>query len=226
MELTLPVLISAAAVDAVNPCAFAVLIILLTTILATNKRGKALGAGLAFSLSVFISYILMGLGLFTAIQFSGANMLVYKGIGLLAVIVGLANIKDYVSYGAGGFVMEVPLSWRPTMKKIIKSVTSVPGAFAVGFVVSLFLLPCTSGPYVVVLGMLAKESTRVAAMPLLLLYNAIFVTPMVGLTLLVYFGLATTEKAEKWRTERIRYLHLFAGILMLAVGVALLAGWI
>jgi len=51
-KLTIPAVISAAAVDAINPCAFAVLIILLTTILAAKSRKKALFAGLAFSLSI------------------------------------------------------------------------------------------------------------------------------------------------------------------------------
>jgi len=32
------------------------------------------------------------------------------------------------------FVMEVPMSWRPKMKSLIKGVTSVPGAFFIGFV--------------------------------------------------------------------------------------------
>jgi cytochrome c biogenesis protein CcdA len=47
--------------------------------------------------------------------------------------------------------MEVPLAWRPAMHKIIKKATSPIGAFIVGFVVSLFLLPCTSGPYITIL---------------------------------------------------------------------------
>ena len=67
--------------------------------------------------------------------------------------------------------MEVPISWRPRLKAVIKGITSVPGAFLVGFVVSLFLLPCTSGPYIVILGLLAKTTTRNYALLLLLLYN-------------------------------------------------------
>ena len=34
------------------------------------------------------------------------------------------------------------------------------GAFLVGFAVSLFELPCTGGPYIVILGLLAKEVTK------------------------------------------------------------------
>jgi cytochrome c biogenesis protein CcdA len=118
--------------------------------------------------------------------------------------------------------MEVPLSWRPALKKLIKSVTSVPGAFLIGFVVSLFLLPCTSGPYIVILGLLAKSATRNYAFLLLLLYNFIFVLPMILITLAVYFNLTTVEKAEKWRKNKLKILHLIAGILVLLLGIGML----
>ena len=68
------------------------------------------------------------------------------------------------------------------MKRIIQRVTSVPGAFLTGFVVSLFLLPCTSGPYIVILGLLGKTATRPEALAWLVLYNLIFVLPMVAIT--------------------------------------------
>jgi hypothetical protein len=44
----------------------------------------------------------------------------------LGILIGLANIKDYFWYGKG-FVMEVPFSWRPTMKKFMSSITSPMG---------------------------------------------------------------------------------------------------
>jgi cytochrome c biogenesis protein CcdA len=64
-------------------------------------------------------------------------------VGIVGLLVGLANLKDYFRYGKG-FVMEVPLSRRPLMMKIIKKVVSPAGAFVVGVIVSLFLLPCSS----------------------------------------------------------------------------------
>ncbi|MCD6522874.1 MAG: hypothetical protein J7K68_03925 [Candidatus Diapherotrites archaeon] len=215
--------IAGSAVDAINPCAFAVLIILLTTILVAGDRFRVLKAGIAFSLAIFISYFLMGLGLFSAIQWAGATRTIYYIVGALAVVVGLLNIKDYLRYGGGGFVMEVPQSWRPTLKRIIKSVTSAPGAFFIGFIVSLFLLPCTSGPYIVVLGLLARRATQALAIMLLLLYNAIFILPMLFITFMVYKGLSP-ERVEKWRKGKLRHLHLVAGIIILGLGIALLMG--
>jgi cytochrome c biogenesis protein CcdA len=219
--ITIPAVIGAAVVDAINPCAFAVLIILITTILASGNKRRALLSGLAFSLSIFISYFLMGLGLYSAIQASGLTHTFYSVIAVLAIIIGLFNLKDYLWYGKW-FVMEVPMSWRPKLKALIKSVTSVPGAFLIGFVVSLFLLPCTSGPYIVVLGLLAHTTTRSHALVLLVLYNLIFVSPMILITGAVYFGLTTTEKAEEWRTKKLKTLHLIAGLIILGLGIVML----
>ena len=219
--LTIPAVISAATVDAINPCAFAVLIILLTTILASKNKKRALLSGLAFSSSIFISYLLMGIGLYSAIQATGLSHTFYGVVAVLAILIGLFNLKDYLWYGKW-FVMEVPMSWRPKLKSVIRGVTSVPGAFLIGFVISLFLLPCTSGPYIVILGLLAKSATKNYAFLLLILYNLIFVLPMIIITLAIYFGFTTTEQAEAWRTKRIKSLHLIAGIIILCLGVGML----
>jgi len=228
-KLTIPAVLGAAAVDAINPCAFAVLIILMTTILASGIRKRALFAGIAFTASIYISYFLMGLGLYSAVNASGISRVFYIVVAVIAIIVGLFNLKDYLWYGKW-FIMEVPRSWRPRMKIFIKRVTSVPGAFLVGFVVSVFLLPCTSGPYIVILGLLAQVATRNFAISLLLLYNFIFILPMLLITLGIYFGFTTTEKAEAWRMRKLKVLHLIAGIIMVLLGIGMFIaiglGWI
>jgi cytochrome c biogenesis protein CcdA/glutaredoxin len=220
-KLTLPAVISAAAVDSINPCEFAVLILLLTTILVKGSKKKALLAGLAFTLAIYISYLAMGIGLYSAIKVSGLTNIFYIIVSILAILVGLFNLKDYLWYGKW-FIMEVPLSWRPRMKMLIKSVVSVPGAFLIGFAVSLFLLPCTSGPYIVILGLLAQTTTKNYAFMLLLLYNLIFVLPMLIITFAVYFGFTTTEQAEQWRTKKLKVLHLITGLIILLLGVVML----
>jgi len=223
-NLTLAAVIIGSLVDAINPCEFAVLIILMTTILATGNPRKALLAGLAFSVSIFISYFLMGLGLYKALSLGSISGWFFQIVGWLAILLGLFNLKDYFWYGKG-FLMEVPLSWRPKLKNLIHSVTSPGGAFAIGFLVSLFLLPCTSGPYIVILGMLAKNTFDIQAVLYLLLYNLIFVSPMILISLAIYKGF-NPAKAEEIRQKRLKTLHLITGIIMLAMGVVILSGWI
>ena len=135
--LSLVTVIGAAIVDSINPCAIAVLLILLGALLVSGDKKRALKGGFAFTASIYIVYFLFGLGLFSALQITGLSYWFYKIIGILAIIIGLANIKDYFWYGAGGFVMEIPRSWRPTLKKLLNSITSPIGAFLMGFVVCL-----------------------------------------------------------------------------------------
>jgi cytochrome c biogenesis protein CcdA/glutaredoxin len=222
--LSIVTVIGAALVDSINPCAIAVLLILLAALLASGGKKRALKAGFAFTISIYIIYFLFGLGLFSALQISGLSYWFYKVVGALAIVIGLLNIKDYFWYGAGGFVMEIPRSWRPTLKKMLNAVTSPLGAFLIGFVVCFFELPCTGGPYIFILGLLAERTTMMAAIPFLLLYNVFFVLPLVLITLLMYFGFATVEKMTEWKERNIRLLHLIAGLIMLALGIIVVLG--
>ncbi|MFH1750366.1 MAG: cytochrome c biogenesis protein CcdA [Candidatus Micrarchaeota archaeon] len=223
-SLSIVTVIGAALVDSINPCAIAVLLILMGALLATGDKKKALVSGFAFTTSIYISYFLFGLGLFSALQISGLSYLFYKIVGILAIIIGLANLKDYFWYGGGGFVMEIPRSWRPALKGMLGSVTSPFGAFLMGFVVCLFELPCTGGPYIFILGLLAEKSTMMGAIPILLLYNLFFVLPLIIITLLLHFGFASVEKATQWKDSNLRVLHLIAGIIMLLLGLVVVLG--
>lgn len=95
-----------------------------------------------------------------------------------------------------------------------------------GFVVCLFELPCTGGPYLVILGLLAERMTMFASIPLLLIYNLCFVLPLVVITFMIYFGFANVEKTTEWKERNIRRLHLITGIIMLALGIIIVLGLI
>lgn len=221
---TILTVIGAAAVDSINPCAIAVLLILLSGLLISGDRKKALLGGLAFILSIYISYLLFGLGIFSFLRVSGLSSWFYKVVGLIAILIGLANLKDYFWYGSAGFVMEIPRSWRPRLKGFLSTVTSPVGAFVAGFAVTLFELPCTGGPYLFILGLLAKETTRLLALPILLFYNLIFVLPLLLITFLVYKGYTSLEKTHEWKERNIRRLHLVTGLVMLILGLAVALG--
>jgi cytochrome c biogenesis protein CcdA len=57
----------------------------------------------------------------------------------------------------------------------------------------------------------------------LLLYNIIFIAPMIAITAALYFGLTTVEKTEEWRKKHLQNLHLVAGAIILLLGVGMLA---
>ena len=149
----------------------------------------------------------------------------YNGLAILAMLIGALNIKDFFFYKKGSFATEMPLFMRPKVKRIIDKVTSPAGAFVIGFLVTLFLLPCTIGPYVVASGLLSELGT-LNAIPWLLYYNLIFVLPMIIITLIVYWGFTRVEDVSGWKERNIKKLHLIAGILLFLVGLGILLGWI
>lgn len=216
--------------DSVNPCAFAVLTMVLISILFNNpnKKGKILLGGLAFVLSVIIGYLFYGIVLveiFHALSeaLRQSQQYIYDGFAVLAMILGGLNIKEFFSYKKGEFATEMPISMRPKVKRVIEKITSPLGAFVIGFLVTIFLLPCTMGPYAIASGLLS-DLGFLKVLVWLLYYNLIFVLPMLAIVLLVYFGLTRAEKVSQWKDFNIKILHLIAGLLMLAVGILILLG--
>ena len=218
--------------DSVNPCALAVLSMVLMAILIQNpeKRRKVLFAGLAFSLAVFFGYMLYGV---VIVQFfkTFAEVLrenskyIYNGLAILAMLIGALNIKDFFFYKKGGFATEMPIWMRPKVKKTIERITSPAGAFVIGLLVTIFLLPCTIGPYIVASGILSNLGI-LKSLPWLLYYNLLFVLPMLIITFVIYFGFSEVERVAGWKDRNIKILHLIAGILLFLVGLALLMGWL
>ncbi|RLJ05833.1 MAG: hypothetical protein DRP18_02220 [Candidatus Aenigmatarchaeota archaeon] len=229
--LTLGKIISLALVDSVNPCALAVLTLILIAILTYNpkKKRNVLFAGLAFTFSVLCLYLVYGLVIikfFQVIQtLTSVRLFLYKALAVFAVVLGVLNIKDFLRYKPGGFLTEMPVALRPKVKQLINKITSPAGAFVIGVFVTLFLLPCTIGPYVIAGGILSALDI-LETLPWLLIYNFIFVLPMIIITLVVYFGITKVEDVSGWKEKNIRYLHFIAGIIMFLLGVAMFFGLI
>ena len=237
--LTTLAVIVAAAIDSVNPCTFAVLVLLLGTLIMAERKGKkglVLKAGLAFTAAVYITYFLLGITAYKLTAFASVQKPFIIAVSCLAVLLGLWNMKDFFAYGKW-FSIEVPKRWRPTVKRLTTSVVSIPGAFFVGILDSLFLLPCSSGPYLAIMALLhmnlpnsSSGTTDSVAILYLLLYNLIFILPLLIITFAVHFGYTTTARAERWRSARLGKLHLASGILMFLLGAGMLAavfmGWL
>jgi len=239
-ELTLLAIIALAIADSVNPCALAVLFMILVSIMIynINKKSKVLLAGLAFIASVFIMYLIYGaiiIILFTGLNeiLSNISFYIYKGFGILAILLGLLGIKDFLMYKPGTIGTEMPLMLRPMVKKTISKVTSIKGAFITGIFVTLFLLPCTIGPYLVFGSLIGANLTSIDklyiildALPWLLVYNIIFVLPMLAVVFLIYFGITNIKEAQNWKERNIKILHLIAGIILFVLGLAMIMGWL
>lgn len=218
------VIIPASLGDSINPCAFAVMFILLSSILRQHKsRKKVLFAGFMFILAIFLSYLAIGVWLYEALTSAKNTTILKVWAGILGILVGLANLKDYFWYGKY-FKMEVPDSWRPKMKKLIKWITSPFWAFGIWLLISLFLLPCTSGPYIAILWYLswASEVPKVWWYLYLLVYNIIFIIPMLVIALIVAFGMKDIWELKEYKELNVEKIHLVTGIIMLLLWIYIL----
>lgn len=218
------VLVPAAIWDSINPCAFAVMFILLSSILKEQKsRKKVIFAWLMFVLSVFISYVAMGLGLYKALATTNNTFYLKLFVWIIWILVWLANLKDYFWYWKW-FKMEVPDSWRPKMWKILKKVVSPTWAFIVWFLISLFLLPCTSGPYITILWYLASESSSINLWGYIyiIIYNIIFVLPMIAIAFIVAFGYKNIWELKEYKEMNVEKLHLITWVIMLLLWIYIL----
>ncbi|MDO8467420.1 MAG: hypothetical protein Q7S56_00525 [Nanoarchaeota archaeon] len=223
---------SLALADSVNPCALAVLTMVLVSIIIADpkNRKKVLLGGFSFTAAVYIGYLFYGLVLIQffnsfAVFMKTNSGTVYTVLGGLAMILGVLNMKDYFNYHPGNFATEMPFMMRPRVKKLIGEITSPWSAFIIGFLVTVFLLPCTIGPYIVATGLI-HELGWLKVMPWLLYYNFVFVLPMIAITFMVYFGFAKVEDVSGWRERNIKRLHLVAGLLLFIIGLIMVMGWL
>ncbi|ERJ07422.1 cytochrome c biosis transmembrane protein [Halorhabdus tiamatea SARL4B] len=210
--------------DAINPCALAILLILLTTLIsrAGGRTNAVLSAGLAYTGTIFALYFAIGMLLIYGFKSVGsitglAPAFMTQLVGVLAIALGAIYVSNYE--------LKVPKSWRPKMQRQVterlwryNSVTL--GAVIAGAVVSLFLLPCTAGPYVVAAGWLAG-TTWSTAIPHLLVYNIIFVLPMLGITLAVYRGLPAST-IDEWKNDYQDDFRLSMGVVLILLGLVVL----
>lgn len=209
----------AAFVDSINPCAIAVLLLLLAGLLSLQNKKAVLKIGLMFILGLFVTYYLIGIGLLGVIHLTGLAPVLHKFVAVIAVLIGLANIKDFFWYGGLGFVTEIPRAWRPKVKSLLSNTATAWGAFAVGILITFFELPCTGGPYLFTLGLLGEGFAWVSVLSILVYYNLIFVLPLLVIMLLIHWGYSNVQQASTWKDNNIRVLHLVAGIIMTGLGI-------
>jgi cytochrome c biogenesis protein CcdA len=72
-----------------------------------------------------------------------------------------------------------------------------------------------------VLSMLSK-SVSLQTISYLLLYNFIFVLPMVLITVAIYLGKTTAEKMGDLKETYIREIHLLSGVILLVMFIFML----
>ena len=100
--LTLPIIIGAALLDSINPCVFGVLIFLIgfMTKLFKNANRMLIG-GLVYTVVVYLTYLLLGIGFLKFTVSFGFSVAVYWIAAIIAILAGIIEMKDFFAYGRG-----------------------------------------------------------------------------------------------------------------------------
>jgi cytochrome c biogenesis protein CcdA len=178
-----------------------------------------LAVGAIYIAAVFLTYLAAGFGLLIFIQKLNLSQQLSWGIGVLVILLGLIEIKDFWWYSKG-ISLKIPAKRAKQVMHYIKNVT-IPGSIFLGIFVAAVELPCTGGPYLAITTVLAKLGFSWDVFWLLVVYNFIFVLPLLVILGLVYFGLSV-KRVQEWKETQKRWMRLFIGIIMIALGILLL----
>lgn len=193
-------------VDGLNPCAFATLIFFVSYLTLSGRKGReVLGVGCAFTLGVFLAYLAVGLGFYKVLDLLGETLTVINRwvYGLTATFcLGLAvfSLIDFFKVRKGGtadMTLKLPESLRKrintTIRKGRNQTAYVGGAFLTGLVVSFLELACTGQVYLpTIIAVSSNPDLRAQAIGYLVLYNLMFIVPLIVVFILAYYG--TTSK--------------------------------
>ena len=220
IEVHLPTLGSVAgtaAIDSINPCAIGVLILMISVVLSGKGTvGRMLLLGGLYIFAVFLTYLIAGLGLIYFLASIPLFVTEYLSIivGSFIILAGLVEIKDFFWYGRG-FSLGIPVVFTKKIHQLSQNLT-VPGVILLGSFVAGVELPCTGAPYLAIITILSLNFNATAFV-LLVLYNIIFVAPLLIILILVALGVKI-QHVKRWKQESRGYMRLFIGLLLIALG--------
>lgn len=214
----LPIVLVNALADSVNPCTFSIFTALLLITLSLSGRRNVLKVAVPFIGAIYLTYFAIGLGLIKIFSYIPA---VKYAIGLLGI--GFGSLFMISGWG-GEFRSPVPARLKRITERVVERASKVVNPLtsaAAGFIISLTLLPCSSGPYLVATIALSKLGNWSTAWLLLAIYNLIFIAPLVAITVGVLLFAIKVRKLKIWRTKKLSLMETVSGILL--IGIALYA---
>ena len=231
-SVALLALIGAGLSDGLNPCAFTTIVFLISYLsIIGRKRREILQTGIVYTISVFITYLALGFGLLTIVSrlvnIALASRILYGATAVVAFVVAYLSLRDYFMARKGQFKdMTLKLS-EGMQKRIHKSIHDkvknlgvITAALVLGVMVALFELPCTGQMYLPIVTALSNPRLRSRAIPYLLLYNLMFIIPLIIVFVVAYFGVSSESIGDRFR-RHIGAIKLTMGGIFLALGCVL-----
>jgi len=207
-------------IDSINPCAIGVLIFYLALILSLKVERKLFVAfGLFYILATYVTYLFIGFGIFHVIHLFGVHNFFGWAAAILILFLGLFNLKDFfwpawhIPY-VSNFLNKCQIpKWKPQI--------TIISAVILGFLIGICEFPCSGGVYLATISLLTVQETFWQGVGYLLLYNVMFVLP------LVVIFVSTGNKAvfgffQKLNRQTLAGVKLAMGISMLVSGLLLI----
>jgi len=174
--------------------------------------------GLTYVISIYITYLLIGLGLLRAGTLFTSYPISKVG-AVLVIFFGLMNIKEYY-FPNSPFSIRIPLKIRAVVSKYAYQAT-IASAVIVGILIGLYEFPCSGAIYLAVISLLSSKTSFVTGFGYLLLYNLMFILPLIAI-FVAATNKITTEKFINLQEKHGRKLHLFLALAMIILGVVIL----
>lgn len=206
--------------DGIHPCAIAILIFFIAFLLTLRRSFKnILGLGLVYILVIFLTYLVIGVGLFSGIMLFGQHHFFAKLGSWLLILLGVVSLKDYFfpQFKLGIKIPKVP---NEKIKSYLQKAT-LPTVAIAAFLVGLCSVPCSGGIYAAITALLASKTTFLTGFLYLLLYNLMFVMPLIIL-LVLSTNPYTLVKFGEWQQKHKKTQKLVMGLFMLIVGAVIL----
>ena len=228
-------IVLAGLIDGINPCAFTTIIFFISMLSYLGKtKYQLIVVGIGFTVSVFITYLLLGLGLLGAAKSflvgSGASRIVTYVVATLTFALALWSFIDFINYirtkSVKSMTLGLPKSIKAKIHKVIRVGIGthglVVGSLSVGALVALLESVCTGQVYLPVIIFVAKSSElRTTAIFYLILYNLMFILPLVIVLVITYFGVKS-ENLGNFFGRHLALAKFIMALLFLGLGILLL----
>lgn len=215
-------LISLGLIDGLNICSLGLLGLFLSLMYTTQTDRKTiLGYGAVYIGSVFLSYLMVGLGatlLFITLPTIPHFLARIAAAGMLAI--GIANIVNYLRPDTIPLKMESVSHALSSRAVRFMKAGGVPAVFAAGILIGFHNFPCacTGGVYMTFLSLIAGSPLKLAY---LLAYNVVFIVPLAAI-MIVFSSRKAIVEFRKMHARSASKTTLLLGTAMTTVGVLLL----
>jgi cytochrome c biogenesis protein CcdA len=226
--LTVPTVLGAGVLDGLNPCAFALLVLFATyTLTLVNSvtsdgsptavaRRRLLGAGSLYVGAVWITYFLIGLGLFTFLSWLGQDHLITRIAAILALVMALWMVKDILLPGWGP-ALAAPHATHGWMHRAMER-GGLGGMLLAGVLVGICTVPCSGAIYLDIVAVLHASGGGVTGLSLLALYNLAYIVPLVAL-LAAVSNRRVLGRLGRWNQAKSPWVK--AGLAMAVIAMSL-----